>query len=105
MNSDPQAPLTVHHEQPASAANGWMFLLAVVGLVAVAIGLLIAGVTHQSVLPVLGTIICVVCAVITTAGFFTLQPNESAVFTLFGAYRGTARLNGFLWANPFFRKQ
>jgi regulator of protease activity HflC (stomatin/prohibitin superfamily) len=38
------------------------------------------------------------------SGFFTLQPNEAVVFTLFGAYRGTSRQNGFLWANPFFRK-
>jgi regulator of protease activity HflC (stomatin/prohibitin superfamily) len=43
-------------------------------------------------------------AFIGLGGFFTLQPNESAVFTLFGAYRGTTRQNGFLWANPFYRK-
>jgi regulator of protease activity HflC (stomatin/prohibitin superfamily) len=82
-----------------------MFLFIILGLLALAIGLLVAGVTHASVVPVFGTVLCVLAAVITTMGFFTLQPNESAVFTLFGAYRGTARQNGFLWANPFYRKQ
>ena len=105
MNSDTPTPLTVHHEQPATAANGWMFLFVILGLVAIAIVLLIAGVTHSSVLPVVGTVLCVLGAILTSMGFFTLQPNESAVFTLFGAYHGTTRQNGFLWANPFFRKQ
>jgi len=38
-------------------------------------------------------------------GFFTLQPNISAVLLLFGAYKGTARDAGFRWANPFYTKQ
>lgn len=38
-------------------------------------------------------------------GYFTLQPNMSAVLTLFGAYQGTVRDSGFHWANPFLRKQ
>ena len=38
-------------------------------------------------------------------GFFTLQPNMSAVLTLFGKYKGTARREGFSWANPLFGKR
>lgn len=38
-------------------------------------------------------------------GFFTLQPNQSAVLLLFGAYEGTTRRTGFHWANPLIRKQ
>lgn len=38
-------------------------------------------------------------------GFFTLQPNEAAVLTLFGAYRGTVRTEGLKWANAFYRKR
>ena len=37
-------------------------------------------------------------------GFFTLQPNMSAVLILFGRYVGTAKTSGFHWANPFFTK-
>jgi hypothetical protein len=105
MNSDTPAPLTTHHEQSATAANGWMFLIVVFGLFALALVLLISGLTHESAIPVVFGVLSVIAAFITTGGFFTLQPNESAVFILFGAYRGTTRQNGFLWANPFFRKQ
>jgi regulator of protease activity HflC (stomatin/prohibitin superfamily) len=74
-------------------------------MIALALTLFITGVTHRSVGPILGGVAFMFGSFVTTAGFFTLQPNESAVFTLFGAYRGTARQNGFLWASPFFRKQ
>ncbi len=37
-------------------------------------------------------------------GLFTLQPNEAAVLLLFGAYKGTVRVPGFHWANPFYHK-
>lgn len=39
------------------------------------------------------------------AGFFMLQPNESAVLTLFGKYVGTADSSGLRWANPFYAKR
>jgi regulator of protease activity HflC (stomatin/prohibitin superfamily) len=41
-------------------------------------------------------------AVLSTRGFFTLQPNEARVLILAGRYRGTTRQVGFLWGNPFF---
>lgn len=37
-------------------------------------------------------------------GHFTLQPNQAAVLLLFGKYKGTARDDGFHWANPFLTK-
>ncbi len=39
------------------------------------------------------------------AGFYIIQPNESLVLTLFGKYVGTAKDNGFYWANPFLLKR
>jgi hypothetical protein len=38
-------------------------------------------------------------------GFFTLQPNLSAVLILFGKYKGTERTSGFRWANPLLTKK
>jgi regulator of protease activity HflC (stomatin/prohibitin superfamily) len=35
-------------------------------------------------------------------GFVVINPNESAVFSLFGDYKGTAKANGFYYVNPFF---
>ncbi|MFQ5592120.1 MAG: SPFH domain-containing protein [Phycisphaerae bacterium] len=39
------------------------------------------------------------------AGFFTLQPNMSAVLILFGRYAGSAKVSGFKWANPLLVKK
>ena len=38
-------------------------------------------------------------------GFLVINPNESSVLVLFGAYKGTVKKNGFFWVNPFFIKK
>lgn len=53
---------------------------------------------------VLGSIL-VFTAVFLSTGIFVVQPNQSAVMVLFGSYSGTAKENGFFWANPFFVKK
>ena len=35
-------------------------------------------------------------------GFAVVNPNESSVLILFGAYKGTIKTNGLFWVNPFF---
>ncbi len=40
-----------------------------------------------------------------TIGFTVVNPNESCVLMLFGAYKGTIKENGFFWVNPFFNKR
>lgn len=41
----------------------------------------------------------------TLPGYFIVNPNQSKVLTLFGAYKGTVKSHGFFWANPFFTKK
>ncbi len=66
--------------------------------------------SFRSIVPVaaiwgiVGCSLGVVVLIVLLCGFFTLQPNESCVLLLFGAYKGTARDPGFHWANPFFSK-
>jgi regulator of protease activity HflC (stomatin/prohibitin superfamily) len=50
------------------------------------------------------TALGLILLIILYCGFFTLQPNVSAVLILFGAYEGTVRQPGFHWANPFYTK-
>ncbi|TNF42755.1 MAG: SPFH domain-containing protein, partial [Bacteroidetes bacterium] len=38
-------------------------------------------------------------------GLMVVNPNESMVMVLFGAYRGTVKKNGFWWANPFYSRK
>jgi regulator of protease activity HflC (stomatin/prohibitin superfamily) len=46
--------------------------------------------------------ITVVLFVLGMIGFTVVNPNESCVLVLFGAYKGTIKKNGFFWVNPFF---
>lgn len=52
----------------------------------------------------LGTVLIVLFFLI-LPGLFVINPNESSVMVLFGAYRGTVKTNGFFWANPFFARK
>ena len=44
-------------------------------------------------------------AVFLLKGLYILQPNQSALLMLFGAYRGTDYSTGLRWANPFLNKK
>jgi regulator of protease activity HflC (stomatin/prohibitin superfamily) len=49
--------------------------------------------------------VAAVLFVFLTIGFTVVNPNESCVMVLFGAYKGTIKENGFFWVNPFFHKR
>jgi regulator of protease activity HflC (stomatin/prohibitin superfamily) len=51
------------------------------------------------------TIAVMALGIIGLPGFMVVNPNESKVLILFGAYKGTLKENGFWWANPFFVKK
>jgi len=44
----------------------------------------------------------VVVFILILKGFAVVNPNESSVLILFGAYKGTIKTNGLFWVNPFF---
>jgi len=46
--------------------------------------------------------ILVVVFILLAIGFTVVDPNQSCVMVLFGAYKGTIKTNGFYWVNPFF---
>ena len=37
-------------------------------------------------------------------GFFVVNPNASKVLLLFGAYKGSVKVNGFFWLNPLYKR-
>jgi len=47
----------------------------------------------------------ILIAVFLIPGFIIVNPNESSVLVLFGAYKGTVKRNGFAWVNPFFTRK
>jgi regulator of protease activity HflC (stomatin/prohibitin superfamily) len=86
------------NESNYSAASGYLFLLILLAIIAgIVFGFL------NEIFWLGGTLILL--AVLTAIGFTVVNPNESCVMVLFGAYRGTIKKNGFFWVNPFLVKK
>ncbi len=82
-------------EKPATTFNGIFMLVVLLALVALELyAVLVARA------PLLGVPLGLAIAFVGT-GFFTLQPNEAAVLTLFGDYVGTERASGLRWTFPW----
>jgi regulator of protease activity HflC (stomatin/prohibitin superfamily) len=47
-------------------------------------------------------VVWVVLGVLVLSGLYTLQPNTGAILQLFGDYRGTSRVPGLRFTNPFY---
>lgn len=94
------------NEKKAHEINGWIMVGVVLAVCAAAIACFVCGGligsenTLAIVLFALGAVSIIVLAIL-FAGFKTLQPNESYVFTVFGKYYGTLKRDGFYWVNPF----
>jgi regulator of protease activity HflC (stomatin/prohibitin superfamily) len=89
-------------ETIASSGNGFVYVI--VGLVAIVVPIvLLLGRPSPLMLGVvvLGLLVSAWCL----AGLYMLQPNQAALLTLFGSYRGTDRNEGLRWANPFYIKK
>ncbi|MBT3385538.1 MAG: SPFH domain-containing protein [Prolixibacteraceae bacterium] len=54
---------------------------------------------------VVSSIILIPIFILIAIGFTVVDPNQSCVMVLFGAYKGTIKINGFYWVNPFFVKK
>jgi len=89
------------------AASGWMVLVFNLALYIVAAVLFVraVGQAPAQLLPVFTAIAVFVAAILTSAGFFIINPNTAAILVLFGSYSGTVVTNGFRWANPFLTKK
>jgi regulator of protease activity HflC (stomatin/prohibitin superfamily) len=82
-------------EKNYSATSGYLMVLIELVLLAV----IIFGFMRGMILPAAVT---VALFAFIAAGFQVVNPNESAVLVLFGAYKGSIKTNGFYWVNPFF---
>ena len=91
-------------ERPLTSANGY----AMVGLGVLLLMLALGAMLGRAMSPSLGaavSLLLLVTALTFFFGLYTLQPNEAAIVTLFGAYRGSDRNAGLRWANPLFVKR
>jgi regulator of protease activity HflC (stomatin/prohibitin superfamily) len=103
MNTMPESSqaLSHSHERPARTSSGYVMLLVLLLLLAVAGGGVFE-LTQDA--PELGAPLVaggVLGFLFVLCGFYLLQPNQAAAILLFGAYKGTDRVNGLRWVVPW----
>lgn len=81
-------------EKTKSAMSAYLMLLV---LLLIFVGVVLCFVNNISWLG--GLLIPVL--ILLFKGMIVINPNESSVLILFGAYKGTIKQNGFFWVNPF----
>ena len=82
-------------ESTYRAMSGYLMLLILLITILGTIFTFMTGLVYLGIPLVLAVIlICI--------GFTVVNPNESSVLILFGAYQGTIKKNGLFWVNPFF---
>lgn len=91
-------------ERKASTSTGGAMLLAWLLLVGLAIWLLIDVINTENGWSGILLALSAVAIVLIMVGFYSLQPNEAAVITLFGNYKGTDRAPGLRWVLPWYKK-
>ncbi|MDM7915145.1 MAG: SPFH domain-containing protein [Candidatus Eisenbacteria bacterium] len=95
----------MHAEREVRRPSGWGMLLVNLLLYALAIYFLVrGGQSHSLLMLLLGGVGGLLLALLASAGFFVVNPNEAMVLLLFGDYIGSVRNNGFWWTNPFNQK-
>lgn len=84
-------------EKVFSATSGFLMLFLSIIMLAISITGLI--VIHN-----LWLLILLFVSIFSLIGLTIVNPNESVVLILFGAYKGSIKDNGFFWVNPFFAR-
>ncbi|MHC1731632.1 MAG: SPFH domain-containing protein [Bacteroidales bacterium] len=85
-------------EKIFKASSGYLFLILALLLIGAAVMCFIGEIYW------LGAILLFV-SIFMFAGLMVVDPNESMVMVLFGAYRGTVKTNGFWWNIPFYSRK
>ena len=94
--------LTSSRERPASTASGYMMLLLLLLAIVVQVwGIVQLANDNPSMVAITAVIVAPIVLLFVACGFYMLQPNQAAVITLFGDYRGTDRSTGLRWIWPW----
>ena len=84
-------------EKITKPASGYIALVILLVIIAA----IVFGIRQENPMIIIPSILLFIIIV---TGFMAISPNGSRVLTLFGAYKGTVRENGFFWTNPFYKK-
>lgn len=102
--------MNTSRERAGSAFNGYAMLALFVVLLAITVWRFIAFVQlieadQWAGGAVAGALGAGLVALFVLCGFFMIQPNQAAVLTLFGEYRGTDRTEGLRWVWPWIMRK
>ncbi|WP_128891261.1 SPFH domain-containing protein [Erythrobacter sp. HKB08] len=107
--SDTVRAMNTSREGEASSFNGYIMLLVLLAVAVLAFWFISGGVPgpeKSDKLMFAGSLVGSILVVLLIAGgFFMIQPNQAAVITLFGEYRGTERREGLRWVWPWMMRQ
>ena len=92
-------------ESTARTRAGVPWLIGTVTMGLTAIGLFVFAVVNEIIWLLVVAIVLWLVGTVIAIGFYMVQPNQAAVVTLFGDYRGTDRTPGLRLANPLYRKR
>lgn len=95
-------------ERPAQTMSGWLALAlaaAFAGFGLYQLALVITETAASEAFAALSLVISAFGTVLLLSGLYTLQPNEGAAILLFGAYKGTDRVNGLRWVWPWYQRK
>ena len=90
------------------AYNGFPGLPVFLGLLladAALIWMLVMNIREENAPEIMFAALMIALSTFLMAGLFMVNPNEGKVLQLFGAYEGTAKVQGLRWANPFLTKK
>jgi len=97
-------PRATHAERPIATWNGFLMLAVGLAFLLAAVWQIVSmvGAGRPTLVSVGLVVLLFVLGIIALSGLYTLQPNTAAILQLFGDYRGTSRVPGLRFTNPFY---
>ena len=109
--SEASGGMNISRERAASSYNGYIMLLVLVAVTALAVWTVSQGIPPQGAMKAAKLVFAgllfgsIIALILVASGFFMIQPNQAAVITLFGEYRGTERHEGLRWVWPWMMRK
>jgi regulator of protease activity HflC (stomatin/prohibitin superfamily) len=96
--------LNASREVRATSFNGYLMLLVVLAGIIWTVMSFMPVITNDLPPNLVGLIGGLFVTLLSSAGFYMIQPNQGVALTLFGAYKGTDRNEGLRWTWPWMGK-
>ncbi len=92
-------------ENDVKSVSGIPFLFIMIAATVAAVYLFIQGVDNRDVVLIFSGIVLFLAVLLGLSGLYKVEPNQSAVLSLFGKYIGSVRTPGLRFNNPFYTKK